>query len=150
MPRGRAFGLIAAAFCIFTSGCEDKNGLRSLTGPTPTLEPTFSTIRAQIFESGDSSGRPSCVSCHTSQGRTPPAGLDLVNAPYEALVNRASVERPGLQRVAPGDPDNSYLIHKLEGRAGIVGQRMPLRGPFLTDGQVQIVRRWVQLGAQNN
>src|SRR2546425_752922 len=106
MPRVRAFGLIAAAFCIFTSGCEDKNGLRSLTGPTPTLEPTFSTIRAQIFESGDSSGRPSCVSCHTSQGRTPPAGLDLVNAPYEALVNRASVERPGLQRVAPGDTGN--------------------------------------------
>jgi hypothetical protein len=73
-----------------------------------------------------------------------------VNSPYEALVNRASVERPGLQRVTPGDPDNSYLIHKLEGRPGIVGQRMPLRGPFRTDGQVQIVRRWIQLGARNN
>jgi hypothetical protein len=71
MPRVRAFGLIAAAFCIFTSGCEDKNGLRSLTGPTPTLEPTFSTIRAQIFESSDSSGRPSCVSCHTRVARRP-------------------------------------------------------------------------------
>ena len=29
-------------------------------------------------------------------------------------------------RVVPGDPDNSYLIQKLEGRPGIVGLRMPL------------------------
>jgi hypothetical protein len=30
------------------------------------------------------------------------------------------------------------MIHKLEGRAGIVGRRMPFNGPpYLTDGQIQ-------------
>ena len=40
-------------------------------------------------------------------------------------------------RVIAGDPENSYLIHKLEGRTGIVGVRMPFNGgPYLTDGQI--------------
>jgi hypothetical protein len=43
------------------------------------------------------------------------------------------------------------LIHKIEGRPGIVGERMPrTTGPFLTPGQVTIIRRWIALGAQNN
>jgi hypothetical protein len=31
-----------------------------------------------------------------------------------------------MRRVAPGNPDNSYLVRKLEGTAGITGSRMPL------------------------
>jgi hypothetical protein len=51
----------------------------------------------------------------------------------------------------PGNPDASYLIQKLEGAPGIVGQRMPrTNGPFLTPGQISIIRRWIELGAQNN
>ena len=50
-----------------------------------------------------------------------------------------------------GDAENSYLVHKLEGRADIVGQRMPrTSGPFLTEGQISIIRRWIDQGAQNN
>ena len=53
--------------------------------------------------------------------------------------------------MAPGDPENSYLIHKLEGRPGIVGVRMPRgTGPFLTAGQITIIRRWIELGAHND
>ena len=50
----------------------------------------------------------------------------------------------------PGDPENSYLIHKLEGRSTIAGVRMPTNGPFLTDGQVLVIRRWIEIGAPNN
>jgi hypothetical protein len=54
-------------------------------------------------------------------------------------------------RVVAGDPESSYLIHKLEGRPGIVGMRMPRgTGPFLTDGQIRIIRRWIEVGAPNN
>jgi hypothetical protein len=54
-------------------------------------------------------------------------------------------------RVIPGDPENSYLIHKLEGRPDIVGARMPLpSGPYLSDGQMRIIRRWIEIGAPNN
>ena len=46
--------------------------------------------------------------------------------------------KAGAIRVIPGDPENSYLIHKLDGRQSIVGQRMPrTTGPFLTDGQIR-------------
>jgi hypothetical protein len=42
-------------------------------------------------------------------------------------------------------------VHKLEGRSDIVGVRMPIGGPpFLTDGQMLVVRRWIQSGAKND
>ena len=51
----------------------------------------------------------------------------------------------------PGDPENSYLIHKLRGDADIVGLRMPRNGPpFLTDDQINQVKKWIQDGAKNN
>ena len=59
--------------------------------------------------------------------------------------------KPGAIRVIPGDPDNSYLIQKLEGTTGIAGRRMPFNGPpYLSDGQILIIRRWIALGAPNN
>ena len=51
----------------------------------------------------------------------------------------------------PGDPDASYLIHKLEGASDITGLRMPRNGPpFLTAGQILVIRRWIEVGAPNN
>ena len=52
---------------------------------------------------------------------------------------------------SPGDPENSYLIHKLEGRSGIVGRQMPFSGPpFLTNGQILVIKRWIEQGAKND
>ncbi len=63
----------------------------------------------------------------------------------------ASTGKPGAVRVVPGDPERSYLIHKLEGRADIVGLRMPRNnGPFLSKGQIAVIKRWIALGAANN
>ena len=108
--------------------------------PAPTLSPTFSSIQSQIFE-------PKCVRCH---GAVANAGLDLRAATgFANLVNAASTET-ALLRVAPGDPENSYLIHKLEGRSGIVGSQMPKDGPFLSAEQIDVVRSWITAGAANN
>jgi hypothetical protein len=61
------------------------------------------------------------------------------------------VEKPTLLRVAPGDADNSYMVHKLEGGPNIVGERMPRGGgPFLTSGQMLVIRKWIADGAPNN
>jgi hypothetical protein len=69
---------------------------------------------------------------------------------HSQLVNRPG-RNAGTTLVIPGDPENSYLIHKLEGRPGIVGNRMPNNGPpYLTDGQIRIIRRWIEDGAPNN
>jgi hypothetical protein len=134
-----------------TMGCDEK--LSDLTGPTPSLAPTFSSIQRDIFTASDSSGRAACSNCHTTAGgRVPPVGMDLggPNA-YNQLVNVPARGKPGAIRVIPGDPENSYLIHKLEGRSGIVGLRMPLSGPpYLTDGQIRVIKRWIENGAPND
>jgi hypothetical protein len=70
---------------------------------------------------------------------------------YDQLVNVAARDKPGAIRIIPGDPDHSYLLLKLEGAAGITGNRMPNNGPpYLTDGQISIIRRWIELGAPRN
>jgi hypothetical protein len=140
--------LLSAA--LGTLGCDEK--LKSVAGPTPNLEPTFASIQREIFESTDAAARQACTQCHTSTGRTPSGGLNLNHdVAYDELVNAAARAKAGAIRVIPGDPDNSYLVQKLEGSSGIVGRRMPFNGPpFLTDGQILILRRWIEIGAPRN
>ena len=69
---------------------------------------------------------------------------------YALLVDVPARQKAGAIRVVPGDPENSYLIHKVEGRGGIVGVRMPFNGTPLTDGQILVIKRWIELGAPNN
>jgi hypothetical protein len=145
----RVCGLVSLAACLAFSGCDES--LSSLTGPTPNLKPTFSSINAEIFQSSDSSGRSACVGCH-QPGGTAGGVLNLRSeVAYSNLVGVAARLKPGAIRVVAGDPDNSYLIHKLEGSAGIFGLRMPQNGPpYLTDGQILVIRTWIRDGANNN
>lgn len=136
---------LATVLLAGAAGCDER--LRDVTGPTPDLTPTFDSINRDIFQSADLAGRTSCVTCHTTVGRQPAAGLNMAGDAHAAMVNVPSRQRPDMLLVAPGDPDNSYLIHKLEGRSGIVGLRMPRNPPYLTDGQIRVVRRWIQNGA---
>jgi len=77
--------------------------------------------------------------------------MDLTStaASFAALVDVASIQVPALDRVEPGDPDNSYLIHKLEGTQS-VGTRMPQGGPFLDQATIDMIRQWIADGAPNN
>ena len=138
------------AFALLNAGCDEK--LSSITGPTPDLAPNFAAIQRTIFDVPDSSGRLACVQCHSDQGRTPASNLALNEGrAYSQLVGRASLGKPGATLVIPGDPDNSYLVKKLEGAADIAGQRMPRgNGPFLTEGQMLVIRHWIREGAANN
>ena len=148
----RAFAPAAIVLAASLSGvaCDEK--LSDVAGPTPNLTPTFSSIQQEIFNTTDSSGRLACIGCHTDSGRTPAGGLVLLEGrSYQALVSQPSRFKAGAVLVVPGDPDASYLVHKLEGAADIVGSRMPRgTGPFLTSGQMQIIRRWIELGAKND
>ena len=148
----RRFLWVPALVCatLAWSACDEK--LSSVAGPTPSLEPTFASIQHDIFESTDSAGRVACTNCHTAVGRNPAGGLNLTHdVAYSQIVNVVSPRKAGAMRIAPGDPSNSYLIQKIEGASGIVGVRMPQNGPpYLTDGQISIIRRWVEIGAPNN
>lgn len=142
--------IVATTLALGAVACDES--LSSIAGPTPNLEPTFESIQHEIFETTDVAGRVACVSCHTNVGRTPAGGMNLLaSVSYDQIVNVSSTQVPSLRRVNPGSPDTSYMVHKIEGLPGIVGRRMPFSGPpYLTDGQIQIMRRWIELGAPRN
>ena len=119
MRRFLLSGVCAFALAIASAGCDEK--LSSITGPTPDLSPSFSSIQQTIFSASDSSARLSCVGCHSDQGRAPASNLVLLEGRwYQQLVGRASLGKPGATLVIPGDPDNSYIVKKLEGASDIV------------------------------
>ena len=108
------------------------------------LGPTLDQIQAVVFS-------PSCATagCHTGPaGNFLPAGLDLSNADasFASLVNAMSMQSMGQTLVIPGDPDNSYLIQKLEGNG--LGNVMPPppRAP-LAAATIAEIRQWITDGA---
>jgi hypothetical protein len=144
-----AGGAALIAVCVTIGACDEK--LSDVTGPTPNLTTTFSSIQRDIFDARDSSGRAACTECHNAVGGRFNGLVLTGDVAHGNLVNVGSRGKPGAIRVIPGDPANSYLIHKLEGRPGIVGERMPRgAGPFLSDGQISVIKRWIELGAAND
>jgi hypothetical protein len=110
---------------------------------TPPAAPTLTQLKSSAFSV--------CGGCHTGGGTSLPASMDLTPSHiYASIVNVASVEQPALKRVKPGDPNNSYVVQKLEGAATIAGSRMPLGGPFLDQATIDQVRAWITAGAANN
>ena len=131
----RAAGLAAA--CVFLAACGSGDGFQTGTGGG-ALQATFASIQTNIFT-------PICEQCHSGAGAPVGLRLDATNS-YALLVGVPSGEVPSLLRVKPFDPNNSYLIHKLEGRAS-VGQRMPLGLPPLLQADIDVVRQWITEGA---
>lgn len=148
-----AIAALAAGVTACDESADDFNWT-SLSGPTPNLEPRFLSIQQNIFEAPDSSGRVACTNCHTNVGRAPAGNLNLLrDFAYDQLVNRSSGQRAGTPLVAPNNSAGSYLIEKLVAvpTAPIVGRRMPIGGPpFLTDGQILVIKRWIDTGAARN
>jgi len=126
-------------FALLTTGCEHADPL----GANETA-PTLSTIQATIFNT-------SCAVSGCHRGDNAPLGLDLsAGNAHSNLVNVNSEEVPNLLRVDPGNPDDSYLVMKIEGAPGIAGGRMPLGRPPLSDAQIQRIRAWIEDGAPAN
>lgn len=111
--------------------------------PAPSV--TLTQLQTTIFT-------PICSGCHTGGGNSLPSSMNLSNAAatFAAIVGVASTQQPTLQRVNPGSADNSYLVRKIEGTAGITGARMPFGGAPLDPALIANVRAWISAGAQNN
>ena len=70
------------------------------------------------------------------------------------IVRVASTQVPSLSRVAPSDPDNSYLVRKLMG-IGITGRAMPFgcdpaAGTCLSAADLALIAAWIRDGAPDN
>lgn len=143
---------VANAQVNLTADADDAAGNTGVsTGVLVTVDNvapvSFVQLQSQIF--GPSCSASGCHSGPTSN--TLPSGMDLTSAANSlaALVNVTSLQVNTLNRVTPGDPDNSYLVRKLEGTAS-VGGRMPQGGPFLEQATIDMVRQWITEGAMNN
>lgn len=99
------------------------------------------TAVRRLFGTCAGDGRESL--CHGAAA----GGFTLNLAPRAAggdTIGVPSTEVPALMRVAPGDPEGSYLLKKVEGSAGIVGNRMGTGDP----AEGALVRRWIASGAR--
>ena len=126
---------------------DDTGVLRGSTGVAvealepATVAPTFTEVQA-VFTA-------SCMPCHG--GPAPAAGQNLeVGQAFEMIVGVASVQQSDLFRIEPNNPDDSYLIRKLEGGPSISGSQMPLGGPPLPQPTIDLIRDWVSAGALDN
>src|SRR5690606_18077686 len=142
--RSQRWVLYAALVTVY--GCAgDGEGLDE-NGRPISEEDSGGELTATFESIQDTVLTPICTTCHT--GASAPLGLRLdEGASYALLVNAPSAEVEGVLRVDPGNPDDSYLIRKLEGTAE-VGGRMPLNAPALPASTIAIIRQWIVEGAQ--
>jgi hypothetical protein len=94
----------------------------------------------------------SCDGAQCHDASNPAESLDLTQpAAHGALVGIASVQCPSVQLVNAGNPDQSYLVWKLQGAGPcFAGSVMPKGLPLLSSTQIQLVRDWIANGAPNN
>jgi hypothetical protein len=137
--------VIVAATLIAIAGCAG-NGQGLDANGRPIDESTVDIALSADFQSiQDNIFTPICSVCHVGAGAPMGLRLDAANS-YSLLVGVPSTEVPTILRVKPGDPDNSYIIQKLEGHAA-VGARMPFGGPYLSTDTIAFIREWITEGA---
>jgi hypothetical protein len=144
--------ILITVLTIAFFSCEKK--------PTETIVKTssYEVIQDQIFTM-------SCAvtGCHSSTSDASYAQHGLVlskNVSYENLIGKMSKNSAAatlkLQLVKPFDADNSFLMHKISCSASHhsssanFGSLMPLGGNYLTMGQVEFVKRWINAGAKKD
>ena len=91
---------------------------------------------------------PSC-GCHEDGAGGMVLGDDAATA-FAAIVGVPSNDVPGMARIEPGDPENSYLFRKVEDThidAGGEGNKMPPGGQ-LDASEIDTIKLWIEGGAQ--
>lgn len=142
--------LAAIGLPSLLAGC---GGSGSTTPPPATY--SFTTDVMPIFQT-------SCAfsGCHGSMG-APAAGMDLgadAAQVYANIVNVASTEYPAMVRIKPGDPANSYLLHRVDDDANTLPgctsvactELMPQDGLPLAATDLATIRGWISEGAPSD
>ncbi len=146
MPQRRIYSAIingvAAILCACSAGSGgglDVAGRPSSPDGGVAPAPTLAFLQGELFDA-------SCIICHA--GANAPLGLRLdTENSFNNLVGVPSRQQGSLLRVDPGQPAQSYLIQKLEGRAS-EGAQMPLGGPPVPQEIINFARQWILDGAQ--
>jgi mono/diheme cytochrome c family protein len=142
----RSLGLGLLALLTTLAACASSPV--TSTSTTSVAMPSFKNNIQPIFNAN-------CVVCHqiNLDVNQPQGGLSLeADNAYQNLVNVPSLESP-LLRVAPGEPDKSYLVNKLENtqdQVGGSGVQMPYGATPLSRAQIDMIIRWISDGAPDN
>ncbi len=128
-------------------------GFAAFQGVTNMVEPvatSFTRLHQKVLQ-------PACNSCHAA-GQSfaiqsglvldqPVAYANLVNAPVKNSVAIAH----GMKQVLPRNLDNSLFYQKLllwdPAKPQHFGSPMPLGTTSLSIGQIEFIKRWIELGA---
>jgi|HubBroStandDraft_1064217.scaffolds.fasta_scaffold00041_37 hypothetical protein len=147
IDRLKVWAALLLAGCA--AGCAGNGqGLDQNGDPISAGGSSGGPITADLQSIQDNVFTPICSKCHI--GASAPLGLQLDAAhSYNLLVGVPSVEQPTLLRVKPGDPDDSYMVHKIEGLPGITGGQMPLGETPLPQATIDAIRQWITNGAPN-
>lgn len=80
--------------------------------------------------------------CH--RGKYPTGGMNLEpDKILTSTLNVPSQEASDRKRIDTINPEKSYLLAKIKGEAGIVGQRMPFRRDPLPEDQIKAIETWI-------
>jgi hypothetical protein len=142
-PTRFAFAASLTAWALL-AGCTEK--LQPPTMPAPGTAP--GAMRPVIPDSVQTVFTDNCAvsGCHVAGSAFAQEILDA-DSSYAKTVGVPASQVSSLLRIRPGDPDNSYLVMKVTGAQGILGQQMP-RGlpPLAPSLQLRIIN-WVAAGA---
>jgi hypothetical protein len=137
--------LVAAAACgtdepppTGPDGVPDPDPLTDITTAPPPG--SLDDLHARVIEKR-CSGQPGL--CHNGQFEP---NLSTPGLTYAYLVNRPSIEKPGLLRVRPGNAAQSLFIDKIRNRNGVATQ-MPLGAEPLDEADIVELERWIDSGA---
>ena len=118
---------------------------------TPAGSSSFARLLERVIT-------PACASCHTAGSPFAAQSGLVLDAPgaYRNLldggVKDAHAKAHGYSKlVAPRDPERSFLYRKLllwdPAQPGTLGSPMPLGNTSLSVGQLEFVKRWIEVGA---
>lgn len=143
--------------CTATEECTNDACVTKTVCPD-ALQPTFDSLNANVFSK--SCGTDGGI-CHSPDGALNSGQLDLADDAYTALLGADGKGAPGnnisgtekdLLRVAPGDPDTSFLVIKLSthvSRDPKYGSGMPFTDPGeVCPDTLSTIRAWITAGAK--
>jgi len=136
----------------------DKDKLKLICEPAPGqcspqvfFSGTFDRIQKQIFNASCALG-----GCHDSQSQAGTLLLEQAGSHsnlIDVIPENAPAAAAGWKRVttlsaSTGDPDTSYLFHKVTGDLDTgFGARMPLGQPKLKSYLIDVIELWIAAGA---
>jgi hypothetical protein len=139
----------AAVRLWIVTGAEEGDFYREQV--LPIFGDPSSRRRSECQEGGMEQGCIVCITCHYEGSPTPP---DLTHPfdPISGVVDVRSAFRADLDLVEPGDPDQSFLMRKLDALSpsSEVGAPMPYGYRPLAEDEVEMLRQWIARGATND